>query len=313
MRMKWLVVVVMGLSVVAWAKKGGNGGGGNGGGGSTLTGTVWYFSNSVESRSIGADGTNDQATTGGHPSHALHGGKRWMLHPNTDPSITLPDGRNAGGLRAISSAGDSVELIAPAAGRHAGGSGAFTLRWSKDDAYASFVLLDWWGTGALEAAAFVVRIEIDWSTGSPEVVGNEETVLEVPLNENLNWAESYLRVFDWAPPGEGDKLVYETRENGRSIRVYDVDADSDTLLSDGIQPAWSPDGSRIAFSDVHIYSISPSGSGKSRLVRNATSPIWSPDSAHIALVAGGLRSVGASGGKAKEIGSVNPAFLYGWR
>jgi len=295
-----LLALCIGSPVLA--KKGGKPGGGGGGGGSTLEGTIWYFSSDVECRSIGADGTGDQLAEPrcGHPSHSLHDGKRWYLRNST-----------ALGVFARSDDDDDVTLHAAATDRQIGSPSAYTMRWSKDDRYASYLLTEWWGTGATDADVSIVRLEIDWTSGEPSVVGAEETVLETSLYNG----EPAIRIFDWAPDSEGDKLVYELRgANGlREIRSYDVAAESDSFLSDGIQPEWSPDGTKIAFSDVHIYTINPSGSEKTRIVRNATSPMWAPDSNNIALVAGGLKYVDAGGGKARSIGSVNPVFTFGWR
>ncbi|HLL76337.1 MAG TPA: Calx-beta domain-containing protein [Pyrinomonadaceae bacterium] len=82
--------------------------------------------------------------------------------------------------------------------------------------------------------------------------------------------------------------------------IYAVDADgtsaavrltnSDSL---NVEPAWSPDNSKIAFAsardgNLEIYVMNADGSGQTNLTRSAateTSPAWSPDGARIAFVA----------------------------
>jgi dipeptidyl aminopeptidase/acylaminoacyl peptidase len=58
-----------------------------------------------------------------------------------------------------------------------------------------------------------------------------------------------------------------------------------------LQPAWSPDGTRIAFSrrrinDGDIFIVNTDGSGVTQLTKgidNAGDPAWSPDGLRIAL------------------------------
>jgi TolB protein len=55
----------------------------------------------------------------------------------------------------------------------------------------------------------------------------------------------------------------------------------------GEDPAWSPDGRRIAFvrvADAAIYVLNVDGSGQHRLVSASSSPAWSPDGRRIAFV-----------------------------
>ena len=67
----------------------------------------------------------------------------------------------------------------------------------------------------------------------------------------------------------------------------------------GRNPAWSPDGSRIAFSsnrdgDSEIYVMNADGSGVTPLTDNSDqdySPAWSPDGSRIAFVAGFLQGI----------------------
>jgi len=79
------------------------------------------------------------------------------------------------------------------------------------------------------------------------------------------------------------------------ITVMDIDGSSETLFTHGGEhdemPAWSPDGSKIAFASnredvMDIYVVNTDGSGETRLTSNAArdvDPAWSPDSAKVAF------------------------------
>ncbi len=81
-------------------------------------------------------------------------------------------------------------------------------------------------------------------------------------------AEPYVMNAD----GSGQTRLTTT---GRTTGVY-------------LQPAWSPDGSRIAFNLAQgdLYLINPDGTGLSQLVPNGRHPAWSPDGTRIAYTSG---------------------------
>ncbi len=73
-------------------------------------------------------------------------------------------------------------------------------------------------------------------------------------------------------------------------------------FSDDLDPAWSPDGSIIAFTHqpvaedtsggpFGIYFIHPDGSGRRLFLLGAHSPAWSPDGQKLAFVLGGVISI----------------------
>jgi Tol biopolymer transport system component len=70
---------------------------------------------------------------------------------------------------------------------------------------------------------------------------------------------------DWSP--DGSKIVYES---GGVIRVMSRDGDAKRSLGSGYDPAFSPDGKRIAFVDVvdgkyGIWKMRADGTGRSKL------------------------------------------------
>ena len=107
----------------------------------------------------------------------------------------------------------------------------------------------------------------------------------------------------WSP--DGTKIAFSRRVLnvepwGFEIIVMNVDGSGQTNVTNSgpsgvwnIHPAWSPDGSRIAFArgtfggDLEIYVMNPDGSGQTNLTNNPGAldwdPTWSPDGTKIAF------------------------------
>ena len=91
--------------------------------------------------------------------------------------------------------------------------------------------------------------------------------------------------------------------------------------SDDAFPAWSPDGSTIAFEYVpgdddtcyvpfNIYFVNPDGTGRRLFLAGAHSPAWSPDGQKLAFVSGGIGIINkdSTGLRSLGVGGFFPAW-----
>lgn len=98
-------------------------------------------------------------------------------------------------------------------------------------------------------------------------------------------------------PGENGKIAFDRAAANQPSQIYVMSADGSgqSPLTAGTGPAWSADGSRVAFSragnlNEDIYVVNADGSGETQLTRNRpdvylrdSSPTWSPDGTKIAF------------------------------
>lgn len=300
MRNVWIIAAVVGLSVVTWAKKGGNGNGGGGGGGGgdgdVLTGRVYFqeqlaYPDDADRpvRSMDADGTvvADEDVPTDHfllMSNDRHGGDYWVLGVVVDESADAnPNGSQPSYIVARRSDGaggvEEVALTTPADGGESVGWPQF----GKDDGFISYIANRW--PGGVQANATKNRLykaSITWNatTSQPEVTSETEI---------MSVAGITVRGWDWS--SDGSELVLSL--DGEIVAVDS--SGGETVIADGIFPRWSPDDSRIAFRDGpdtpdplggSLYVISASGGSAAKLVdESAIAPYsaidWTPDSAHV--------------------------------
>lgn len=115
----------------------------------------------------------------------------------------------------------------------------------------------------------------------------------------------------WSPTG--GRLAYARSEGADARRsgVYVVNATGQNAhrIGTGTTPAWSSTN-RIAFTlgrePASLYTMRPDGSGRRRVVRDATDPTWSPDGRRLAFVrASEVIIVGAHGGTVRRVAGGN--------
>lgn len=97
-------------------------------------------------------------------------------------------------------------------------------------------------------------------------------------------------------PGSGETHIAVMNADGSGLTVFDqpIGAFCKVFSLIGVEPAWSPDGSEIAFArlctddtDFDIFAMTPDGSSERRVFRSGvldTEPTWSPDGSRIAFV-----------------------------
>gem|GEM_PF-988875 len=141
---------------------------------------------------------------------------------------------------------------------------------------------------------------IAYASGTGEPFYQKVEVRDIITGES-QWIDKWGRHPSWSPDGSWIAYEYDSlhqdRDRAGGIWVASADGTARTALSTDVQnrddcePAWSPDGSRIAFvsdrdGSREIYVMNADGTGQTRLTVNSdyiSSPAWSPDGTRIAF------------------------------
>lgn len=116
---------------------------------------------------------------------------------------------------------------------------------------------------------------------------------------------------------DGEYAIFAMSADGKGehrLTPREGDAPEGESVFWQIDPAWSPDATKIAFvsartGEAHVYVMNADGTGTTQLTSGATSdthPTWSPDGTSIALArAGDIYVMGADGSNPTRVSDIN--------
>ncbi len=265
--------------------------------GADPTGTI-FFNYNGDIWTMDADGSGRTKQIAWSESYKTlswekHGGHYWYLGYCDIEGETYPDGVQRREIFAFrDDATKTVQLTNDASLASSKYSG--TPAWAFGDDFISWSAKQWeadTGSGQYVSKYGIYKapIAVD-SNGDLTGLGDEPELVydtgswQCP-SDGLYYPDS--RVHRWAP--DNTRLVH--MRAGHELYVVDTGTGSESYLTTGYTPGWSPEGSKILFTlkdDLRI--INPDGTGEKVLVAtrdtggwydDVKGPAWSPDGNYI--------------------------------
>jgi Tol biopolymer transport system component len=154
------------------------------------------------------------------------------------------------------------------------------------------------------AASYEARVLLRWPADGERAPATQTLTLRLGYERGL-WLADDLSLGDLSAPTPtptrrpaaraprpasqlSGRLAFQVSSGGE---IYTIQADGTGLrrLTDGLDPAWAPDGRRLAFTRWRypwgLYLIRPDGSGQERVVDGPQlkEVAWAPDGQHLAF------------------------------
>ncbi len=234
-------------------------------------GTIFYQSGSFSSMNAMAVEKTALPPVGwpSLPTWQRHGGTRWFLENNYGAGIPGDWGQ----WFAVDGAGNRVQLTSDP-DLHINGT---PPTWARDDSFFSWC-------GVYETAdEWIGRLfvaSVTWTNGLP-TAGPPTVVFEIRRPIYDQWGQySYdgydevnLGRHDWSP--SGDEAVMSRWVWGEGwvldLSTFTESGVTTRRLTYGVDPEWSPNGSRIAFGRRDVWTIKPDGTGIFQLTSYSSS------------------------------------------
>ena len=169
------------------------------------------------------------------------------------------------------------------------------VAWAPGDAAIAWIARRWVGGVAGQAGVFVAPVEFD---GNGDVTG----LAFQPATATVSVSDVMFSFVDWSPDATrlvlSDGIVWiADLSTGAASRLERTVRGNQRESVLGTYPAWSPDGSRIAYSSSsRIWTIAPDGTGATALTAPAYAesdaiPAWSPHGSDLVFLRSGSMSL----------------------
>jgi hypothetical protein len=259
-------------------------------------GTIYYTHACCRTMwSMNSDGTNQTSLgvgTYGPPSTVPYNGHRWFLNKaGTTPPEFYPNGDARAEVFAYrddydyynnDTSATKVQLTNDIT-LQPWGDGLYSVHWVPGGQIISFKARRWSGTVVLEGGIYTASLQFGPDGNIIGLAAQPGApAIPFPLDGTL-WPN--VRTYGWNPTGS--KVAYE---DSAALGVADLLGSPHQTIYNGYAhtPQWSPDGNKIAFTNVNpgISTINPNGTGLKEIIRRTSAwtfdrPFWSPTGSHI--------------------------------